>query len=57
LFPDLYNKKDLVLEDYKFSINVLVNIIIVQDEIILSTSIYNIILRYRPIRLIDVLII
>jgi hypothetical protein len=54
---DLYNKKDLVLEDYELSIDVLVDIIIVQDEIALFTIMYNITLRYRPIRTIDILII
>jgi hypothetical protein len=29
LFPDLYNEKDLVLKDYKLSINILVDIIII----------------------------
>jgi hypothetical protein len=32
---DLRNEKDLVLEDYKLSINILIDIIIVQDEIAL----------------------
>jgi hypothetical protein len=54
---DLYNKKDLVLEDYKFSINALADTIIVQDEIMLLIIIYNMISRYCPIRLIDILII
>jgi hypothetical protein len=52
---DLYNEKDLVLEDYELSINILVNIIIVQDKIILLIITYNITLRYRPIRTIDIL--
>jgi hypothetical protein len=54
---DLYSEKDLVLEDYELSINAQANIIIVQDEIILSTTIYNITSRYCPIRTIDILII
>jgi hypothetical protein len=57
LFLDLRSKKDLVLEDYKLSIDILVDTIIVQDEIILPTLIYNITSRYRPIRPIDILII
>jgi hypothetical protein len=54
---DLYNEKDLVLEDYELSINVLADTIIVQDEIILLTTTYNIISRYYPIRPIDIPII
>jgi hypothetical protein len=54
---DLYNKKNLVLEDYEFSIDTQIDIIIVQDEIILLTIIYNIISRYRPIKTIDIPII
>jgi hypothetical protein len=46
--PDLYSKKDLILEDYKLFIDVLVDIIIIQDKIIL---------RYCLIRPIDILII
>jgi hypothetical protein len=54
---DLYNEKDLVLEDYELSIDVLADTIIVQDEIALPTIIYNITSRYRPIRPINVPII
>jgi hypothetical protein len=54
---DLYNEKDLVLEDYEFSIDALADTIIVQDEIILFIITYNMISRYRPIRTINVLII
>jgi hypothetical protein len=54
---DLYSEKDLVLEEYKLFIDALVDIIIVQDEIVLLTTTYNITSRYRPIRFIDVLII
>jgi hypothetical protein len=54
---DLRSEKDLVLEEYELSIDAPVDIIIVQDEIALLTTTYNIMLRYRPIRLIDVLII
>jgi hypothetical protein len=54
---DLRSEKDLVLEDYKLSIDALVDIIIVQDEIALLIITYNITSRYRPIRPIDILII
>jgi hypothetical protein len=54
---DLRSEKDSVLEDYEFSIDAPVDIIIVQDEIALFTITYNIMLRYRPIRPIDVPII
>jgi hypothetical protein len=54
---DLRNEKDLVLEEYEFSIDVLVDIIIIQDEIALPTTTYNITSRYRPIRPIDIPII
>jgi hypothetical protein len=54
---DLRNKKDLVLEDYELSIDTLIDIIIIQDEIVLFIIIYNITLRYCPIRTIDILII
>jgi hypothetical protein len=54
---DLRSEKDSVLEDYKLSIDAPVNTIIVQDEIALSTITYNITLRYRSIRPIDILII
>jgi hypothetical protein len=54
---DLYSEKDLVLEDYKLSINILVDTIIVQDKIALFAITHNIILRYRPIKTIDILII
>jgi hypothetical protein len=54
---DLYNEKDLVLEDYKLSIDILADIIIVQNKIALLTITHNMISRYRPIRPIDVLII
>jgi hypothetical protein len=54
LFLDLRNEKDLVLENYEFSINILVDIIIVQDEIVLLITTHNITLRYRPIRPIDI---
>jgi hypothetical protein len=57
LFLDLYNEKDLVLEDYEFSIDALIDIIIIQDEIVLFIIIYNIISRYYPIRIIDIPII
>jgi hypothetical protein len=50
---DLYSEKDLVLEDYEFSINAPGDIIIIQDDIILLTTIYNVTSRYRPIRPID----
>jgi hypothetical protein len=51
---DLHSEKDLVLEDYKLSIDALADIIIVQDKIALFTITYNIMLRYCPIRSIDV---
>jgi hypothetical protein len=54
---DLYSEKDLVLEEYKLSIDALVDTIIIQDEITLPTITYNITSRYRPIRPIDILII
>jgi hypothetical protein len=54
---DLRSKKDLVLEEYKLSINMPTDIIIVQDEIVLPTITHNITSRYRPIRPIDVPII
>jgi hypothetical protein len=57
LFLDLYSEKDSVLKNYKFSINTPGNTIIVQDEIALPITTYNMILRYCPIRLIDILII
>jgi hypothetical protein len=57
LFLDLYSEKDLVLEEYKLSINALADTIIVQDETILPIIIYNIMSRYRPIRPIDIPII
>jgi hypothetical protein len=57
LFLDLYSEKDLVLEEYELSINALVDIIIIQDEIILPTITYNMMSRYRPIRPIDIPII
>jgi hypothetical protein len=50
---DLYSKKDLVLEDYEFSINIPVDTIIVQNKIALPIITYNITSRYRPIRTID----
>jgi hypothetical protein len=50
---DLRNEKDLVLEDFELFIDVLVDIIIIQDEIILSTTTHNMTSRYRPIRPID----
>jgi hypothetical protein len=53
---DLYSKKDLVLEDYKFFIDALGDTIIIQDEIALPTT-HNVTSRYRPIRPIDALII
>jgi hypothetical protein len=56
LFLDLYSKKDLVVENYKFSLDTLGNIIIIQDEITLLIT-YNITLRYCSIRPIDILII
>jgi hypothetical protein len=49
---DLRSKKDLVLEDYEFSIDTPGDTIVVQDEIALPTT-YNVMLRYRPIRPID----
>jgi hypothetical protein len=52
---DLRSEKDLVLEDYEFSINALVDIIIIQDKIVLPTITHNITSRYRPIRPIDIL--
>jgi hypothetical protein len=57
LFLDLYNEKDLVLEDYELSINALVDIIIIQDKIILPTITHNITSRYCPIRTINIPII
>jgi hypothetical protein len=57
LFLDSYNEKDLVLEDYKFSIDALADTIIIQNEITLPTLIHNITSRYQPIRLIDIPII
>jgi hypothetical protein len=54
---DLRSEKDLVLEDYELSIDVLADTIIVQDEIAPLITTYNIISRYRPIRTIDTLII
>jgi hypothetical protein len=51
---DLYSEKDSVLEDYELSIDALIDIIIVQDEIALLIITYNIMLRYRPIRPIDI---
>jgi hypothetical protein len=54
---DLCNKKDSVLEEYKFSIDAPADIIVVQDEIALPTITHNITSRYRPIRPIDVPII
>jgi hypothetical protein len=57
LFLDLRSEKDLVLEDYKLSIDALADIIIIQDETAPPIIIYNIISRYRPIRTINALII
>jgi hypothetical protein len=57
LFLDLRSEKDLVLENYELSINIPVDIIIIQDKTILFTLIHNIISRYRPIKPIDILII
>jgi hypothetical protein len=54
---DLRNEKNSVLEEYKFSINAPINIIVVQDKTALPIITHNIMLRYRPIRPIDVLII
>jgi hypothetical protein len=54
---DLYNEKDSVLEDYKFSLDALEDTIIIQDKITPPTTMYNITSRYRPIRPIDILII
>jgi hypothetical protein len=54
---DLRNEKDSILEDYKLSIDILADIIIVQDKITLLTITHNITLRYRSIRPIDILII
>jgi hypothetical protein len=54
---DLRSEKDLVLEEYKLSIDALVDTIIVQDEIALPTITHNMTSRYRPIRPIDVPII
>jgi hypothetical protein len=54
---DLYSKKDSVLEEYELSINMLADIIIIQDEIALPTTTYNMTSRYCPIRPIDVPII
>jgi hypothetical protein len=54
---DLYNEKDLVLEDYELSIDTPGDIIIIQDKTILPTTKYNIMSRYRLIRPIDALII
>jgi hypothetical protein len=54
---DLYSEEDLVLEDYEFSIDILADTIIVQDEIALPTTTYDITSKYRPIRPIDILII
>jgi hypothetical protein len=51
---DLHNEKDLVLEEYKLSIDAPVDIIIIQDEITLPTTTYNVTLRYRSIRSIDI---
>jgi hypothetical protein len=53
LFLDLRSEKDLILENYKLSIDVLADIIIVQDKIVLLILTYNIILKYHPIRPID----
>jgi hypothetical protein len=54
---DLRNEKDLVLEEYELSIDMLADIIIVQDEIALLTTTHNMMSRYRPIRSIDIPII
>jgi hypothetical protein len=54
---DLYSEEDSVLEDYELSINAPVDIIIVQDKTAPLTTTYNITLRYRPIRIINILII
>jgi hypothetical protein len=54
---DLRNEKDLVLEEYKLSINAPVNIIVVQDEIAPFTTMHNMTSKYRPIRPIDIPII
>jgi hypothetical protein len=54
---DLRSEKDLVLEEYKLSINAPVDTIVVQDKIALPTITYNMTSRYRPIRPIDVPII
>jgi hypothetical protein len=54
---DLRSEKDLILEDYELSIDILVDIIIIQDEIVLPIITYNIISRYYSIRPIDILII
>jgi hypothetical protein len=57
LFLDLCNEKDLVLENYKLSLDTPGDIIIIQDEIVLFTTMHNVMSRYRPIRPIDILII
>jgi hypothetical protein len=54
---DLRSEKDSVLEEYKLSINTLADIIIIQDEIAPLIITHNIMLRYCPIRPIDVPII
>jgi hypothetical protein len=56
LFLDLHSEEDLILEDYKLSIDVPADTIIIQDEIVLFIITHNITSRYRPIRPIDILI-
>jgi hypothetical protein len=54
---DLRNEKDLILENYEFSIDILADTIIIQDEITLLIITHNIISRYRSIKPIDIPII